>query len=160
MRLNLGCSDARLAGYVNVDVVEPADQIVDLRAAWPWPDSTIEHIRAWDIIEHLPDKIHTMNEAWRVLKPSGLFEIVVPTTDGHGADQDPQHVSRWNVSSFQYYVDDPRWRSESAHRRRFGDAYGVRAAFQVVSAEIKNFDATVFGIPVHVPKLYITLRKP
>ena len=160
MNLNLGCSDAHRAGYVNVDICPPADQIADLTARWPWADGTVDAIRAFDIIEHLPDRVHTMNEAWRVLKSGGRFEICVPTSDGHGADQDPQHCSRWNIGSFQYYVDDPRWPAESLHRQRFGKAYGVRAAFRVIRAEVQNYDAVVFGIPSHVPKLTIVLQKP
>ena len=63
MKLNLGCSTARLAGWTNVDIVPPADQIADLRNPWPWPDSSVDQIAAKDIIEHLPDRLHTMNEA-------------------------------------------------------------------------------------------------
>lgn len=126
MKLNLGCSDQKLEGFTNVDVCPPADVIADLTQPWPWADSSIEHIRAWDIIEHLPKPILTMNEAWRVLVPGGLFEVVVPTTDGRGAWQDPQHVSFWNRNSFFYYTHG------DAHRERFGESYGIKARFEVV----------------------------
>lgn len=129
VRLNLGCSDAHEPGYLNVDRVPPADLVADLQQRWPWKSSTVDEIRAHDFIEHLPDKIHTMNEAWRVLKPGGIFKIVVPTTDGRGAYQDPTHVSYWNRNSFWYYTDG------DAHRERFGDAYGVKARFRVVHEE-------------------------
>lgn len=125
MRLNLGCSDAHVAGFVNVDRCQPADQIVDLARPWPWAENSVEHIRAHDIIEHLPDKVLTMNEAWRVLRPGGQIEIEVPTTDGRGAFQDPQHVSFWNRNSFFYYEHG------NAHRERFGAAYGITARFRV-----------------------------
>lgn len=130
-RLNLGCSDAHVPGHLNVDRVPPADIVADLTKAWPWADSSVEEIRAHDIIEHLPDKIFTMNEAWRVLKPGGRFEIVVPTTEGRGAWQDPTHVSYWNRNSFFYFTDG------DAHRERFGDAYGIQARFRVLSEETR-----------------------
>ncbi|OFX13201.1 MAG: hypothetical protein A2Z18_11070 [Armatimonadetes bacterium RBG_16_58_9] len=137
MKLNLGSSDAHIPGWVNVDRVPPADRIVDLSAAWPWGDSTVETIRAYDVIEHLPDKIHTMNEAWRVLVLGGILDIEVPTTDGPGAFQDPTHVSYWNRNSFLYYTHgDP-------HRERFGAAYGITARFRVLNAKIIDH----FGIP-------------
>ena len=126
MRLNLGCSDRHLPGYVNVDICEPADLCVDLMQRWPWADNSIEEIHAHDIIEHLPNKILTMNEAWRVLAPGGKFDVVVPTTDGRGAWQDPDHRSWWNRNSFYYYTHG------DAHRERFGKAYGVEARFNVV----------------------------
>lgn len=130
MRINLGCSDRHLPGYVNVDIVQPADVIADLSSRWPWEDDSIDEIVAHDIIEHLPYKISTMNEAWRVLKPGGLFDVLVPTTDGRGAWQDPDHRSFWNRNSFFYYTGG------DAHRERFGKAYGIVARFAVMSEEI------------------------
>lgn len=125
MRLNLGCCDAHLPHFVNVDRCAPADQIVDLREPWPWPDSSVDEIVAHDIFEHLPDKIHTMNEAWRVLKPGGVIDLVFPTTDGRGAFQDPTHVSFWTPNDLWYFTaGDP-------HRERFGEHYGVVARFRV-----------------------------
>lgn len=128
MRLNLGCCDAILPGYVNVDVVDGpgVDLVADLSKPWPWLDGTIERVRAHDVIEHLPDKIHTMNELWRVLEPGGIAEVAVPTTDGTGAFQDPTHVSFWNRRSFLYYE------AGNIYRDRFARSYGVRAAFRVV----------------------------
>lgn len=128
MKLNLGCCDRHDIGFVNVDRCPPADVIADLSQAWPWPDDSVSYIRAHDLIEHLPNKQHTMNEAWRVLRDGGVFDIIVPTTDGRGADQDPTHCSYWNRNSFFYYTHgDP-------HRERFGRHYGVNARFRVVSA--------------------------
>jgi SAM-dependent methyltransferase len=129
VRLNLGCSDALVPGFVNVDVVPPADVVADLTRAWPWRDSSVAAIRAHDVIEHLPNAIHTMNEAHRVLKPGGQLEIVVPTTDGRAAFQDPQHVSFWNRHSFWYYE------SGNPYRERFCKGNGVKAAFRVMGEQ-------------------------
>jgi glycosyltransferase involved in cell wall biosynthesis len=126
-RLNLGCADAHIPGYQNVDLFEPADLIADLSEPWPWPASSVREIRAHDFIEHLADKIHTMNEAHRVLMSGGLFDIVVPTTDGRGAFQDPDHRSFWNRNSFWYFE------AGNLHRERYGKAYGITARFQVLS---------------------------
>lgn len=128
LKLNLGACDeqSRVDGFVNVDIHEGADVQADLRERWPWDDGTVDVILAADIIEHLPDKIFTMNEAFRVLKPGGLFKISVPTTDGRSAFQDPTHVSYWNRNSFWYFTDG------DAHRERFGERYGVTARFRVI----------------------------
>jgi SAM-dependent methyltransferase len=165
LKLNLGCSDAFQEGFLNVDICYPRIiplgmefQRADLTKPWPWVAGEVDHIRAHDIVEHLPNKIGTMNEAWRVLKPGGLIEIVVPTTDGHGADQDPQHCAKWNIGSFQYFVDDPRWPAESLHRQRFGQDYGIRCTFLMRHAEVNDYDAVVFGLPSHVPKLTVVLE--
>jgi glycosyltransferase involved in cell wall biosynthesis len=125
-RLNLGCADALIPGMWNVDRAGHPDQIADLRFAWPWADSSVEYIRAHDIIEHLPDRVHTMNEAWRILQPYGRIEIAVPTTAGSGAFQDPTHVSFWNRRTFLYFE------AGNPYRERFAEGYGISAAFRVV----------------------------
>jgi hypothetical protein len=128
VKLNLGCCDAPLVGFTNVDLVAgPGVEVADLRQRWPWPDNSVEHIRAWDIIEHLPDKILTMNELWRVLKPDATVEIAVPTTEGPGAFQDPTHVSFWNRRSFLYYE------AGNPYRERFAQHYGIEARFRTVA---------------------------
>jgi hypothetical protein len=145
MKLNLGCCDAPLTGFTNVDAVPgPGVEVTDLRQAWPWPDESVEHVRAWDIIEHLPDKIHTMNELWRVLAATGTAEIAVPTTDGPGAFQDPTHVSFWNRRSFLYYEDG------NPYRERFARQYGIAARFRVLSERV---DRSLDG-----PRLTIMLQ--
>lgn len=127
MKLNLGCSDTKLGGFVGVDLCPPADVIADLSERWPWEDNSIDEIRAWDIFEHLPSIIHTFNECWRVLKPGAGVDIWVPTTEGRGAWQDPTHKVFFNRNSFFYFTDrDP-------HRERFGKAYGIEARFRVVN---------------------------
>lgn len=127
LRLNLGCSDAHVPGWTNVDLCEPADVIADLSLRWPWPDSSVDSIKAWDIFEHLPEKLHTMNEAHRVLKPGGNLDLFVPTTDGRGAFQDPTHVSFWTPNDLFYFCEEfQEW-------RRFHKAYGISAHFKVIS---------------------------
>ena len=142
MRLNLGCCDQILQEWWNVDIVKPCDELVDLREPWPWADNSMDEIRAHDIIEHLPDKIHTMNEAWRVLKPGGKLDILVPTTEGRGAWQDPGHVSFWNRNSFFYFEHG------NAHLTRFAPANGVRCAFRVVSEEQREYPDKVWKLRI------------
>jgi ubiquinone/menaquinone biosynthesis C-methylase UbiE len=145
MKLNLGCCDAPLPGYVKVDAVPgPGVEVVDLREPWPWPDSSVDGVRAADIIEHLPDKILTMNELWRVLKPGAAAEVIVPTTDGTGAFQDPTHVSFWNRRSFLYYE------AANPYRERFARYYGITASFRIVREHV---DRSVDG-----PRLTIVLE--
>lgn len=125
MKLNLGCSSNLRAGFVNVDIVQPCNQQADLREFWPWRDSFIDYVLAIDIIEHLPDKIYTMNQLWRVLKPDAIAEIEVPTTAGECAFADPTHCSFWNRTSFCYY--------EKGHElHRYAEPYGILACFEVV----------------------------
>jgi len=140
LRLNLGCSDVQMSDCVNVDIAPPADVLADLSVRWPWPDSSVEHIHAWDIFEHLADKIFTMGEAWRVLSPGGILDLFVPTTDGRGAFQDPTHKSFWTPNDLFYFCDQyPEW-------ARFRGSYGIRSHFRYVGTEHKEYPNKVWKL--------------
>jgi SAM-dependent methyltransferase len=142
--LNLGSGEMALHGFVNVDLIESTQVlVVDLRQRWPWEDGSVDYVRASHILEHLPDKIFTMNELWRVLKREGRVRISIPTTDGPGAWQDPTHVSFWNRRSCLYFENG------SAYRTAYGTSYGIEATFKVLRERV---DLTPDG-----PILEITL---
>jgi len=127
LRLNLGGRDRNPAGFLCVDLEPSADIVADLSKRWPWDDSTVDEILAQDIVEHLPDKRHTMNEIWRVLKPGARARIEVPTIRGVGAVCDPTHVSYWSAGDFEYYEKG------NFARERFRNSYGITADFKILS---------------------------
>lgn len=142
MRLNLGCSTDIRPGWLNVDIVpralldlHDADyQQADLNAPWPWPDSSIEEIYAADIFEHLENRIHTLNEVWRILKPGGILRMECPdAAKGAGQWQDPTHVTPWTPNGLQYFTDgSPAW-------KRFHEAYGITARFRVIDVHERMY---------------------
>jgi SAM-dependent methyltransferase len=91
----------------------------DLNERWPLLDNSVGVLRAADVIEHLRDPIHTMNEAFRVLRPGGFFLTGTPSTNGKGAFCDPTHVSFWNDLSFRYYSDPEHAAGLPAFKGRF-----------------------------------------
>jgi len=109
VRLNLGCGPFKEPGFINIDIREDLkpDMVCDLSQGIPFADDSVDEIRAYDFLEHIPlgKTMFMMEEIWRVLKPGGRLDAQVPSTDGRGAFQDPTHLSFWNVNSFLYYVD-------------------------------------------------------
>lgn len=125
MRLNLGSADRNFPNFLSVDRVPPADVVTDLAQPWPWPDSSVDEILALDIVEHLPDRIFTLNEMWRVLKPGARVTIETPNAArGAGFYQDPTHCSPFCLNSFQYFED-----GSFAHQR-LAKSYGITARFK------------------------------
>lgn len=128
----------------------------DLNKTWPWDTSSVDLIRANDIFEHLcptvelqnfypkpgdanvgmaevrradvQPKTWVMNEAHRILKPGGILDMIVPTTDGRGAYQDPTHVTFWTPNDLFYFCE--HWEEW----KRFRAAYGITAQFRIFGA--------------------------
>ncbi len=140
LKLNLGCSDSHRQGFLNVDLCEPADVVADLSKPWPWATSSVTEIAAWDIFEHLPSKLHTMNEAHRVLVPGGRLDLFIPTTDGRGAFQDPTHVSFWTPNDLFYFCEE--WQEW----QRFHKSYGITAHFKTISSEHREYPNKVWKL--------------
>jgi hypothetical protein len=158
MRLNLGCADRRIDGFIGVDIAPGpcVDQIVDLEGPWPWPDSSVLEVRAHDVAEHIGDcphigfiycgkccqegcqntfrhplgRIHFMNELHRVLAPGGLALVEVPSAaHGVGFITDPTHKTPWCLSLFKYFEH-----GTFAHQR-LAASYGITAAFRVLNLQ-------------------------
>jgi hypothetical protein len=138
MKLNLGANDHRVSGFLSVDIAPPADVVADLSERWPWEDSTVDEILAKDVFEHIENyqfrwnkgAIWCMNEAHRVLKPSGKLEIIVPCLPGIAPYVDPTHVQIW-ISDWRYYFDE-RWNNPQGERGRLGPGMGITALFRTV----------------------------
>jgi predicted SAM-dependent methyltransferase len=130
VRLNLGANNDRRPGYLSVDIAPPADVIADLRERWPWETSSVLEVIAHHIFEHLPDRIHTMNELHRVLRPGGRATVIVPSAShGAGYVQDPDHKSPWTMNSFGYFADGhPDW-------KRFHKSSGITARFRIIGGK-------------------------
>jgi SAM-dependent methyltransferase len=98
------------AGWLPVDLRVPEGNMpgmaikADLMQPWPFEDNSVGAFRAHDLLEHLPDKMHTMREIHRCLRPGGWLLSMTPSTDGRGAFQDPTHVSYYNQNSFWYWT--------------------------------------------------------
>lgn len=104
-RLNLGSGIYPAAGYINIDIdpsVKP-DVVRDLKCGLPFDSDSTDEVRAWHCLEHLDPEIFlfTMSEVWRVLKPSGLFDIQVPL----GITDDPSHRVFFAEGSFNVFLD-------------------------------------------------------
>lgn len=139
--VDLGCGLSKPEGYIGVDKLpgEGVDIVADISQKFPFPDDSVDIIRAYDFIEHLPERIHTMNEIWRIGKHNAKIDILVPSTDGRGAFQDPTHVSFWNLHSFYYYCSEYSACLELCQR------YGFKGAFKIDQLKnIQREDGVVF----------------
>lgn len=152
VKIDLGCGPRKAEGFVGVDIAPGPgiDVVADLSQRFPFAESSVDLVRAYDVVEHLADRIHTMNEIWRICKPDGLVDIRVPSTDGRGAFQDPTHISFWNVNSFKYYC------AEFPAYLKLCHIYGFKGEFKLESlAEETSEDGVI-----HVKALMRAVKQP
>ena len=122
LKLNLGCGDKILPGYVNVDVVEARagmkpDVICDLHDLAPFDDGSAEEILSVHVVEHFWRwEIRDVLEEWvRVLKPGGRMIVECPNIRSACETflQDPVAGAREDAAgqrTMWVFYGDPKWR--------------------------------------------------
>ncbi len=106
MKLNLGCGEKKLAGFVGVDRIKTSatDIIHDLDVfPYPFADGTIEEIEMDNVLEHLVDVVKVMEEIYRILAPGAVIRIKVPYFKSNSAYTDPTHRHFFTETSFKYF---------------------------------------------------------
>jgi SAM-dependent methyltransferase len=122
LKLDLGCGKNPRPGFEGVDILDFGQKHkVDLRKSWPWKDDSVDEANCSHFIEHLgpDDRIHFVNELYRVLKPEAKCQVVTPHWASGRAYGDLTH--KWPpVAEFWFYYLSKTWREENAPHN---DAY-------------------------------------
>ncbi len=99
LRVNLGCGQNKMPGYVNVDKYPSfsPEVVWDLETfPWPFDDSSIGEMVLNHVLEHLGERVDTflaiMKELYRVAAPGAEITINVPHPRSDGFASDPTHV--------------------------------------------------------------------
>ena len=125
LRLDLGCGPNKQAGFTGADVIAfpGVDVVTDLRQPWPWPDSSVSDAHCSHFLEHLTgrERVHFVNELYRVLVPGGKCLIVVPHWASCRAYGDVSH--QWPpISEFWFYYLLRSWRLGDPEKGVSGNA--------------------------------------
>ena len=96
--LNLGCGKLKFDDAIGIDIEDYGQELVwDLREGIPFPDETIQNIKAHHFLEHIErgKVIFVWQEMYRILVSEGILDIVVPHSTSYYAFI-PIHLSYWN----------------------------------------------------------------
>ncbi len=118
MKLDMGCGSKKQEGFIGVDQyeMEGVDVVLNIGDdTWEWEDGSIEEIHASHFLEHLTAKqrVHFMNEAYRVLKDGGKATIITPHWASNRAYGDFTHQWPPVAEMFYYYLKE-EWRDTQA----------------------------------------------
>lgn len=126
MKLNLGCGRDYREGWMNTDISREckADIHFDLRTeVFPWEDGSADCIYISGVLEQIGSNdefLHTLNEIWRVLKPDGILEIIVPNAKFAIAHRDPMDIRKFTPDTFRYFIQG------NQEYRDYGSVYGFK----------------------------------
>lgn len=122
IRLNLGCGDKILEGYVNVDVApsragKTPDVLCDLRDLSVFPDGHVDEILSVHVVEHFWrwEVKDILSEWLRVLKPGGRMILECPNLISacEALLNNPELASRPDQAgqrSMWVFYGDPAWK--------------------------------------------------
>ncbi len=110
LKLNLGCGQNMMAGYVNVDKFDSfgADTVCDLEVVpWPFESDSVEEVSMNHVMEHLGADTDVffgvMKELYRVCADGALVRIAVPHPRSEAYAGDPTHVRPINQHMLQLF---------------------------------------------------------
>jgi predicted SAM-dependent methyltransferase len=109
-QINLGCGLDKRDGFWGIDKIAFGhNTVVDIeKDIFPIRDNWVDYILCKHALEHLTDSKNCLNECWRVLKPEGTMEIIVPHGQWEGA-YCPDHKQFFTPSWFGWLARGDVW---------------------------------------------------
>ncbi len=119
-KIQIGGGKHTLKGFLNIDIIPPADLVCDLREGIPVDDSCCEFIFTEHFFEHVDYPISSkkiISEFYRILKPVGQIVLGVPDSElaakGYVTDDkgyydkalNTWYVDRNCLEHFNTYID-------------------------------------------------------
>jgi predicted SAM-dependent methyltransferase len=147
MRLNLGCGDARMDGYLNVDKEAGCkpDKILDLEVfPWDFKDNSVDQIILCHILEHLGQTSQTylliMRELYRICKAGAKIDIKVPHPRHDDFITDPTHVRPILPGQFYMYSkkQNKEWREQGVANTPLADYLDIDFEVEDVTWVLDN----------------------
>ncbi|MDR3565871.1 MAG: methyltransferase domain-containing protein [Negativicutes bacterium] len=102
-KLNLGCGESNMPGYLRVDInpnVNP-DVLHDLNVyPYPFAENQFDEVWASHIIEHLNEPGKFLLEVYRITKPGGSIILKTPHYTNVHSFSDFTH--KWHLSTYSF----------------------------------------------------------
>ena len=104
-KLNAGCGQDILPGYVNMDQLKMkgVDVVGSLDKRLPFKDNTFDEIRCISVLEHVKDVSVTMKEFYRILKKGGKLVLNIPHFTSTNIPSDPTHLRGFSYHTMDFY---------------------------------------------------------
>lgn len=133
IKLNLGCGEDYMKGYVNIDIDRnvKADKYCDFTKRLPFKDNSVDFIVTKNVFEHIPNPLQFLLEIKRVLRKGGKAAIITSN-----ASYFIYHFPRKKAYHDSYNLDHPR---EDQHYFMFQKGH-LRAFTNMAGLKLKKLD--------------------
>ena len=169
VKLNIGAGPNKMEGFISIDTIKFNDDITICNCGtevWPYEDTSVDEVHCSHMIEHLtaPERIHFINELYRVLKPKAKATIIAPHWASCRAYGDLTH--QWPpVSEFWFYYLSKEWRKINAPHSTYSEdvdfeatwGYSMNPAIMVRNPEYQQYAMANFKESIQ--DLHATLFK-
>jgi len=175
MKLDLGCGSRKKEGFVGVDQypMEGVDVVLNIGVdPWPWEDGMVEEIHSSHFLEHLTamQRVHFMNEAFRVMKDGAKATIITPHWASNRAYGDFTHQWPPVAEMFFYYLKydwrktnaphtDKQW-NPNGYSCNFDATWGYAFAPELGARHPDHVQFALANYKEAVHDIYATLVKP
>lgn len=134
MKINLGCGNRKLSGYLGVDKfrTDAVDRVADLNGTLPFEKDEVEEVIMDNVIEHISDVSMLMSEIYRICKNGAKVRIITPHFSSLASWRDPAHFHHLSYFSMDHFE-----KPETAHYTGGG--------FRVVKRSL-SFGGGVMGL--------------
>jgi len=141
IKIDLGCGKNPYNGCYAVDhkEMEGVDVIADLnKPLHLFPDNCCEFIYSRMVFEHVNEFLPLMCEIHRILKPTGVIEIIVPHFSNVYGFSDPTHVRFFGLYSMNYFCS-----TDSQPKSRIVPSFYTDIRFEVKSIKIEFYKSGI-----------------
>jgi SAM-dependent methyltransferase len=137
----------KMAAAIRRDFPSAVTVVGDCQQRLPYDDASFDRAIAIHVLEHLPDLPVALGEIKRLLKPGGVFSVVIPCEGGLGYSMGRRVTSRRAFE--RRYKTSYDWFIESEH---------VNRAREILSELRSRFDvADVTYFPNRIPLVDLNL---
>jgi SAM-dependent methyltransferase len=108
LKIDLGSGGEGRYGHYGVDLLPLPGVAIQANLNEPLdalPDNSVGELISSHCMEHVAEFLPLMAEIYRVVRPGGRIEIVVPHFSDPYGYSDPTHVRFFGLYSFYYFVD-------------------------------------------------------
>jgi len=174
LKLHLGCGPNIKEGWVNIDLKKGADLTLDMREPLPFRNDSCSIIYSEHFVEHIgyPEPVTSLvKECFRVLRPGGVFSVVVPDIElvlrsyvEGGTEEYYAAQKKWNPEWCTLQMEHINYNFRQNGEHRFSYDFETlenllrRCGF--VGVKRRRFDAELDSKEREVGSMYVECAKP